>query len=81
MAHEQCDVFQHMSIEKPIVIFANAGELRGHLPKTWNLIASNLPMAPFAVASIDHCGYHAMGWSRADVKEAMGTPKTSGAGG
>lgn len=34
MAHVRCDVFQHMSIEKPMVIFANSGVLRGHLPKT-----------------------------------------------
>ncbi len=72
MAHARCDIFQHMSIEKPMVIFANSGVLRGHLPKTWNLIASDLPMAPFAVASIDYCGYYAAGWSHADIKEAIG---------
>jgi hypothetical protein len=55
-----------------LVIFANSGVLRGRLPKTWNLIASDLPMAPFAVASIDHCGYYAAGWSHADIKEAIG---------
>lgn len=75
MAHARCDVFQHMSIEKPMVIFANAGVLRGHLPTTWHLIASDLLMAPFAVASIDHCGYWAAGWSHADVKEAIGKLK------
>ena len=72
MAHARCDVFQHMSLTKPMVIFANAGVLRGHLPETWNLIASDLPMAPFAEASIDRCGYYPAGWSSAEVRDAIG---------
>jgi hypothetical protein len=71
MAHARCDVFQHMSITKPIVIFANAGVLRGHLPKTWNLICSDLPMAPFAAGSIDAKGYYTLRWSDAEVQEAI----------
>jgi hypothetical protein len=65
-----------MSLTKPIVIFANAGVLRGHLPKTWNLIAADLPMAPFAEASIDHRGYYPVGWSTAEASEAIGELKT-----
>lgn len=75
MAHARCDVYQHMSVWKPMVIFTNAGVFRGHLPKSWKMICSDLPMAPFAVSSIDHKGYWSAGWSDKDVQAAIGELK------
>lgn len=76
MAHSRCDVFQHMSIEKPMVLFANAGVLRDHLPSIWKLICSDLLMAPFAAPSIDAKGYYVPRWPDAEVQEAIAQLET-----
>jgi hypothetical protein len=77
MAQARCDVFQHGSISKPMVMFTNAGIFRGHLDrKAWKQIGWDLMMAPFAVADIDRKGYWVpQKWSDENVRQAMNNLK------